>query len=176
MYFAKMPLIYYDFPDKDGNPVVRVLKDITTNVRFIKNELENITVYDEYDIVDDETPEIISTKIYGTPKYHWVIMLMNDIYDYRSDLPQNSNTLLRYVTEKYGAGNEYHTHHWEAAVDSTTSGSGVTLHVVMPSFPGASSVSNFEYEDRINESKRRIKILSKGVLDSVVKQYSAMFN
>ena len=172
MYFEKMPMIYYDFQDKDGNPVVRILKDITTNIRFIKSELDNISVYDEYDIVDDETPELISTRIYGTPKYHWVIMLMNEIYDYRSDLPLNYNTLSQYVTDKYGAGNEYAIHHWEAAVD-TSSGA---LHIVMPTFPGATSVSNFAYEEGINESKRRIRLLSKDVLDAVVKQYSAMFS
>lgn len=172
MYFEKMPIIYYDFQDKDGNPVVRILKDITTNIRFIKSELDNVSVYDEYDIVDDETPELISTRIYGTPKYHWVIMLMNEIYDYRSDLPLNYNTLSQYVTDKYGAGNEYAIHHWEAAVDLSVG----ALHVVMPTFPGATSVSNFAYEERINESKRRIRLLSKGVLDAVVKQYSAMFS
>ena len=172
MYFENMPMIYYDFQDKDGNPVVRILKDITTNIRFIKSELDNISVYDEYDIVDDETPELISTRIYGTPKYHWVIMLMNEIYDYRSDLPLNYNTLSQYVTDKYGAGNEYAIHHWEAAVD-TSSGA---LHIVMPTFPGATSVSNFAYEEGINESKRRIRLLSKDVLDAVVKQYSAMFS
>jgi len=176
MYFEKMPIIYYDFQDKDGNPVVRILKDITTNIRFIKSELDNISVYDEYDIVDDETPEIISTRIYGTPKYHWVIMLMNEIYDYRSDLPLNYNTLSQYVTDKYGAGNEYAIHHWESPVDNTTNSGNLTNHVVMPTFPGATSVSNFDYEERINESKRRIRLLSKGVLDAVVKQYSAMFS
>lgn len=165
MYFARMPLIYYDFQDKDGNPVVRVLKDITTNVRIIKQELQNISVYDEYDIVDDETPEIISTKVYGTPKYHWVLMIMNDIYDYRKDLPLNYNTLSQYVTDKYGSGNAYAVHHWinsdEMIVNST--------------YPGATSVSNFQYEESVNESKRRIRLLSKPVLDTVVRQYSAMF-
>jgi len=171
MYFALMPNIYYDFLDKDGKPSIRILKDITTNVRLIKQEIQNYTVYDYYDILDDETPEIISTKVYGTPKYHWIIMILNDIYDYRSDFPLNYNTLGSYVTQKYGAGNEYGIHHWESAVDTAVG----PLHVVMPSFPGASPVTNFDYEDRVNESKRRIKLLSKDVIDSIVKQYTATF-
>jgi len=172
MYFSLMPNIYYDFLDKDGNPSIRIVKDITTNVRLIKQDIQNYTVYDYYDIIDDETPEIISTKVYGTPKYHWIIMILNDIYDYRNDLPLNANTLLQYVRDKYGAGNEYHTHHWEAAVDTSVG----ELHVVMPSFPGASSVSNYTYEDRINETKRRIKLVSKDVIDMIVKQYTANFS
>ena len=171
MYFAVMPNIYYDFLDKDGKPSLKILKDITTNVRFLTKELENYTMYDYYDILDDETPEIISTKVYGSPKYHWIIMIVNGMYDYRNDFPLNANTLLNYVTEKYGAGNEYHTHHYEAAVDTSVG----PMHVVMSSFPGASPVSNFDYEDRINESKRRIKLLSKDVIDSIVKQYTATY-
>jgi hypothetical protein len=166
-----MPNIYYDFLDKDGKPSLKILKDITTNVRFLTKELENYTMYDYYDILDDETPEIISTKVYGSPKYHWIIMIVNGMYDYRNDFPLNANTLFKHVTEKYGAGNEYHTHHYEAAVDNSVG----PLHVVMPSFPGASPVSNFDYEDRINESKRRIKLLSKDVIDSIVKQYTTSF-
>ena len=100
MYFAVMPNIYYDFLDKDGKPSLKILKDITTNVRFLTKELENYTMYDYYDILDDETPEIISTKVYGSPKYHWIIMIVNDMYDYRNDFPLNANTL----TINTGAG------------------------------------------------------------------------
>lgn len=175
MYFALMPNIYYDFLDKNGNPSLRIVKDITTNVRFLTQELENYTMYDYYDILDDETPEIISTKVYGSPKYHWIIMIVNGIYDYRNDFPLNSNTLLQYVKTKYGEGNEYNIHHYEAAVDNTTNSGSLTLHVVMPTFPGASPVSNFDYEDRVNETKRRIKLLSKDVIDSIVKQYTATY-
>jgi hypothetical protein len=176
MYFSTMPNIYYDFPDKNGNPSLKIIKDITTNVRFLTRDLENYTMYDYYDILDDETPEIISTKVYGSPKYHWIIMILNGMYDYRSDFPLNYNTLLQYVRDKYGAGNEYHTHHYEAAVDATTNSGAATNHVVMPSFSGASPVSNFDYEDRMNETKRRIKLVSKDVIDSIVKQYTTSFS
>jgi len=176
MYFALMPNIYYDFLDKDGNPSIRILKDITTNVRLIQQEVQNYTVYDYYDIIDDETPEIISTKVYGTPKYHWIIMLLNEIYDYRNDLPLNYNTLMQYVTDKYGVGNEYAIHHWQSPVDTTTNSGILTTHVVMPNFPGATSVSNFDYENSVNESKRRIKLLSKDVIDTIIKQYTALFS
>jgi hypothetical protein len=98
-------------------------------------------------------------------------MLLNDIYDYRNDLPVNYTVLKLYVTKKYGAGNENAVHHWESVVDNSVG----DPHVVNSNFPGATSVSNFQYEERINESKRRIKLVSKPVLDSVLKQYTAMF-
>ena len=172
MYFSNMPNIYYDFIDKDGRPTLKVLKDITTNVRMIRSILENITVYDEYDIVDGETPEIIAAKIYGNPLYHWVIMLANDKHDYREDFPLDYTNLLKRVKSIYGSTDEeiYGTHHYEAPV--TTDGH---IYVVNSDYPEAYPVSNFEYEERLNEEKRRIKIIAKPVLDAVVKQYSQMF-
>jgi nucleoid-associated protein YgaU len=99
MYFSTMPNIYYEFTDSDGKPTLKVLKDITTNVRVIRSVLENITVYDSYDIVDGETPEIIATKVYGNPLYHWVIMLANDKFDYREDFPLDYTSLVKRVEE-----------------------------------------------------------------------------
>jgi hypothetical protein len=70
-----------------------LVRDITRNVRFRKELFENITLYDEYDVVDGETPEIISEKVYGTPNYHWVIMLLNQNWDYLNDWVKDETTL-----------------------------------------------------------------------------------
>ena len=168
-----MPNIYYDFIDKDGRPTLKVLKDITTNVRMIRSVLENVTMYDEYDIVDGETPEIIAAKIYGNPLYHWVIMLANDKQDYREDFPLDYNNLMKKVKSIYGDTDEqiYGIHHYEAVIVNNND----NIYVVNSDYPGAYSVTNFDYEERVNEEKRRIKIIAKPVLDSVLKQYSQMF-
>ena len=100
MYFANFPKIVYDFDLSNGTDY-RVITDITKNVRFRKNILENITLYDYYDIADGETPEIISEKVYGTPYYHWVIMLANQRYDYINDFPLSQLELDTYLTSKY---------------------------------------------------------------------------
>jgi Base plate wedge protein 53 len=169
MYFSSVPNIYYEFLDKDGNSYVKIVKDITTNVRFIKNQLQNIVVYDEYDIIDNETPEMISTKVYGVPQYHWVIMILNDIYDYRTDWPLGYNELIEYTIQKYGEGdnNIYGIHHY---VDP------VTGYIVNSDYPNAYSVSNFDYENSVNESKRRIKLVSRHVMDDIIKQFTSLYN
>ena len=84
MYFANFPKIVYDFDLSNGTDY-KVVTDITRNVRVRKQILENIALYDFYDIAEGETPEIVSEKIYGTPYYHWVIMLVNQRYDYVND-------------------------------------------------------------------------------------------
>ena len=82
MYFNKFPSILYDFDIGSKTSVIQV-KDITRNIRFRRDVLANITIYDEYDVLDGETPEIIAEKVYGNPQYHWIVMLINDVYDYR---------------------------------------------------------------------------------------------
>lgn len=101
MYFKEFPKILYDFKKPDGSTETKIVRDITRNVRFRKEILENITVYDEYDIQDGETPEIIAEKVYGNPKYHWVIMLANQRWEYINDFPLDETSLIKYIEAKY---------------------------------------------------------------------------
>lgn len=114
MYFKDFPKFLYDF--KYGNTdetQTSIVLDTTRNVRFRKEVLSNYTLYDEYDIVDGETPEIIAEKVYGNPNYHWIIMLANDRYDWVSDFPLDYPALIKHTADKYNpllkstAGNWY---------------------------------------------------------------------
>jgi len=100
MYFSKFPQFLYDF--NYGNRIkTSIVKDITRNVRLRKDILQNITLFDEYDIIDGETPEIISEKFYGTAEYHWVVMLCNGKYDYRADFPVAEDVLVKHIADTY---------------------------------------------------------------------------
>lgn len=101
MYFKDLPLFLYDFNYGNGVTKTTVVADITRNVRVRKDILANVAVYDEYDIIDGETPEIISEKFYGTPEYHWVIMLANEKYDWTSDFPMAENELVKHIATAY---------------------------------------------------------------------------
>jgi hypothetical protein len=101
MYFNEFPNFLYDFNYGDNKIKTSVVVDITRNIRFKKEILQNITVYDEYDIVDGETPEMISEQFYGTPEYHWVIMIANGKYDYRADFPMVENVLQKHIASVY---------------------------------------------------------------------------
>ena len=111
-YFANIPSIKYDFNINNENEI-RVLRDITRNIRFQKDVIKSVSMYDEYDIKDGETPEIVSERVYGSPNYHWLIMVFNDIYDYIEDWPMSSHQLEQYCTQKYGKANYNAVHHYE---------------------------------------------------------------
>jgi len=111
MYFANFPKIVYDF-DTTAGTNYQIVTDITRNVRFRKKILENISLYDYYDVREGETPEIVSEKIYGTPYYHWVIMLANQRYDYINDFPISQLELDALVEQRYGLSKIEHIHHY----------------------------------------------------------------
>lgn len=113
MYFSNFPRIYYDFPQDQTSESLQVLSDITANVRFRKEVLENITLYDEYDIVEGETPEIIAEKMYGNPELHWIIMLFNERYDYLRDFPMTNEELYQHCIATYGEDHLEDVHHYE---------------------------------------------------------------
>lgn len=158
MYFKNFDKLLYEF-DIAGKPTVLLVKDITRNVRFRKELLSNITIFDEYDIVYDETPEQISEKLYGTPEHFWIIMLANDKYDYINDFPLSQPALEQYITDKYV--DPYAIHHY---VNSAG-------FIVDSTYVGSSSVTNYDYEYAVNESKRRIKIIPKFYIDKILTDF-----
>ena len=88
MYFKDFPEFIYDFKyGSSSETKTSIVKDITRNIRIKKEVLSNIVLYDEYDIIDGETPEIIAEKFYGNPEYHWIIMLANERFNYITDFP-----------------------------------------------------------------------------------------
>jgi hypothetical protein len=160
MYFENFPKFAYDF-DINGERKVLIVSDITRNVRFRKDILSNVTLYDEYDIKEGETPEIIAEKLYGNSEYHWIIMLVNGRYDYIKDFPLTYTALTQYITDKYGVGNGSDPHHYENSMG----------YIVNSTDPDAQPVSNTAYEEKLNEAKRRIKVISPQLLDKIVQQF-----
>ena len=162
MYFKEFPQFVYEFLEADGVTTRKtIITDITRNVRFRKEILSNIALYDEYDIIDGETPEIIAEKFYGNSLYHWIVMLVNERFDYIKDFPLPYPELLKYVEDVYGASNINAVHHWVNEKG----------YVVNSDHPGATSVSNLQYEEAVNESKRRIKLISPQLLQQVLTQF-----
>ena len=159
MYFKDFPKFLYDFNYGTTNKT-SVVTDITRNIRFRKEVLSSITYYDEYDIVDGETPEIIAEMIYGNAEYHWIIMLANNRYDYLTDFPLPEQQLTRHIEDVYGATANNVKHYVNA-----------DGFIVNSNAPGAVPVSFAQYERNLNESKRRIKIIAPQLIDTILKNF-----
>lgn len=165
MYFANFPTIAYPFTI-NGKKEYRAVKDIAMNVRVRKEVLEAVALYDEYTILDGETPEHIADKFYGDPNLHWIIMLANLKFNYLEDFPMNQEALGDYVTEKYGSGHENEPH----ILFGENMHVDLEGNVVDPDAPFATVVSNFEYESAVNESKRQIKIIHPQIIPRILNE------
>ena len=114
---------------------------------------------------------MVAEKLYGDPGLHWVLMLLNERYDYLNDFPLDEQSLEVYVDQKYGEGNRNEIHtifgvpHYEDEFGNIVDPGGVL------SIP----VTNWEYEFRLNESKRRIKVLDRWLMGQVVRELESAF-
>lgn len=159
MYFSKIPVILYPYKI-GGQNTLKPVRDITHNVRFRKEVFENITLYDEYDLKDGETPEILADRIYGSSEYHWVIMLFNQRYNYIEDFPMTDSVLNQCIAAKYE--DPYATRHYE-----NEDGLIVNSDVI-----GAVPVTHYDWEVRQNEAKRRIRLISPELLGVILGEYN----
>lgn len=190
-YFSNFSLDAYDFQiAKENTRKTVLLVDILRNIRLRIDTLNNSLIFDNYIIQDGETPEILSEKLYGTPYYHWVLMLSNERFDYINDFPLSQIELEEMVNQRYA--NAEGTHHFETVeiknskglivlpggfiVDSDftysyTESSGVIT------FSGVNAVipiTNYEYEDRENEEKRVIKVLAPETLQELFTKFKEL--
>lgn len=137
--------------------------DITKRVAISDFIKEHTSLFEHYIVKDGETPEIIAFKAYKDPQYHWVIMLTNDIIDPFHDWVMSVSELEAYVLNTYGSLTN--THHWEYGGE-----------VVDSSYPMAAPISNLQYEERVNEAKRKIKILKPEYIPMIEEQMVSIFN
>lgn len=159
MYFSKFNKLQYTL---DNGKSYQIVTDILTRVAFRDNIVNNTALYDEYDVQDGQTPEILAAQYYGNSTYHWIILLTNQIIDPVLDWPMSQMQLADYCSSKYT--NIYGIHHYEDA-------DGI---VVNSDTPFATPVSNYDYESTENEKKRRIKLIKKAIIAEVVSEFSKL--
>jgi hypothetical protein len=79
------------------------LTNLTARFGFQTELKNNAAAYYSYIIEDGDTPEILASKIYGSPERHWIVLSMNDITDPLYQWPLQSRTLNKFITTKYGS-------------------------------------------------------------------------
>ena len=164
MYFSKFPKILYDLK-QDGTS--KVVTDIFRRIKVREKIKDNISLLDRYDVGEGETPETVAFKIYGDTNYFWIICLMNNVVNRFYDWPLDEFVFQQYVADKYS--NPDGIHHYEITQSSgkqTGEGPADYSHKleVNSDTVGAESVSNIEYERRLQDQKRQIKILPKSYI------------
>jgi len=170
-YFNYYPKIYYDAVG-DGNP--KVVTNILRRVKLKNGLKDSLSLFDEVEVQNGETPEIMSEQIYGDQQYYWVILLFNDIKDRFYDWPLDNVQFEQYVNDKYSNPNG--VHHYEIDQESGLTTSSDNSHKIQVSSgtSGATSVTNYEYEQREQLKKRTIRLLKPEFLNLFVNEFTSL--
>ena len=179
-------------------PSEPTVKLVPKRIALSKELRNNTSVYDLYDIKDGETPEIVANKVYGDPQLHWVILIANDIIDPRFDWPLSYYNLIQYCIAKYGENQIYHHHHHIDAnkfvtadkrlIDNESTFSdiipiifqytdGIESELLLQDAPlNLVPVTNFDYENEVNESKRLIRIIKPEIVSEIDSRFTTLIN
>lgn len=176
MYFSYFPRGTYDLK---GNGIETLVTNLMKRVKIRSKVLDAASLYDLYDVPEGETPEITARKHFGSQYYHWVILMTNNITDRYYGWPLSTFEFETYVTEKYA--DPFAVHHYEINQSSgKTSGAGPSDFdhklIVNSTTPNAVAITNFEYEQRIQDSKRQIKLLDAAYLPVLLEEFSNLMS
>lgn len=186
MFFSKFPLLAYTLDNKNS---YQVIPDILRRIKLSDQLKNNDAFFDKYDVRDGETPEILADRFYGDSNFHWIILMANDIIDPRFDWPMDFNMLNEYCKGKYGVNATYHIHHYANQAEYVVNGyrtlqqgstfsnpvslvmqnSGVFQNVLVQQNAPSNlyPITNFMYEDALNEKRRRINILKPELVSGI---------
>lgn len=196
-YFQLLPKV--TGLDASGNKVI--LTNLMVRANMIQSVLKNPMLYYTYNVKDGETPEIISSRYYGSPDDFWVIMFSNQLMDPQWDWPLSDKNLMIYITEKYGsiANAQSEITYYEKTVKKTDKFNTLNetetivideteyLNTQQGTTTGnfsdgdeiyitvsAGPVTAYENEVRLNESKRNIKLLNVNYLNTLHEQFKKL--
>ena len=153
-------------------------KNLFKRAKLRPDIFENLNHFTKYKIIGDDRPDNVAYEVYGDQNLDWLIMLSNNIINLENEWPMEQTAFHNYLLKKYRTNAKiYSVRHYETAElkDSTgkivvpqglevpsdfsityyDSGRGVEDEVVN----SAVAVTNYTYEDRIQENKRNIFLL-----------------
>ena len=169
MFFSAFPKIYYS---GKGGSDHKVVSNLLRRVGIRAKVKANTGLFDTYDIKEGETPEIIADMLYDDPELHWVILLMNNVTDRYHQWPKNTNQFLAYINDKYS--NVDATHHYEISQVSGDTTIKIDIGTDNTGHSGASVVTNFEYEEALEDKKRNIRLLDPSYIGPFVAEFESL--
>lgn len=186
-YFREVSDLLYQsqLPNRTSiNDYVRV-KNLFRRAKIRDDFFKNVTVFTKYKISGDERPEQVAESVYGSPIYDWVVLISNNVINVRTEWPMSNYDFQTFMERKYGPENFSNIHHYETVTyyDNSgkliiSSGKEVDSNFSITYFDEAKqqsltispikTVTNYEYEEKLNDKKRNIYVLRPRYLQAAV--------
>lgn len=162
-YFEKWPQTNFNYGAKQYS-----VMNFVHRWKFLTEVKNNISAYSTWTVKDSDTIYNVSERLYGSTHHFWLIMMMNDMIDPVFEWPMTETRLKMFVDSKYGASKRYTLHHYETeySADINALPAGI---IVDSDYPyNMKSISNFDYEAKLNDERREIKLMEPKYLQLVL--------
>ena len=185
-YFSQLP----DFEYVSRLPDARISDYISVKNLFKKGKLrediiEQTAVFTKYKIKGDDRPDNVAQELYGDPDLDWVILASNNILNVYNEWPMTQRNFENYLLEKYGTYEQMNAvHHYETTEVKNKQGAVITAAGLQvdsdfsvtyydaleegynTKYP-VTSVTNYDFEQKIQDDRRNIFILKPRYLNIV---------
>ena len=179
-YFRNLPDFEYVNRTKDGRYLSNYtqVKNLFKKGKLREDIFQDLTVFEKYNIEGDDRPDNVAFKIYGNAQLDWVVMISNNVINLYNEWPMSQQSFETYLLDKYGTDEKLNEiHHYESNEVKDTTGviifpkgvqvsaaQSVSYHEPMTDEqvvvnPISRAVTNYEYEENINNEKRRIYLI-----------------
>ena len=188
-YFSRIPDFEYVslLPDAKISDYIQVKNLFKKG--FIREDIfQDTTFFTKYTINGYDRPDNVSFKVYGDSTFDWIVLQSNNIINIQTEWPLSQNDFDRYALDKYG---DYNTlfngvHHYETLEVKNSNGvvilesgkqvpqdfSITYFDIKLKQYITASNVTvavtNYEYENIIQENKRNIFLLKNNYIPVVL--------
>jgi len=188
-YFNLIPDFDYvsRLPNAKISDYIRV-KNFFRRVTLREDIYQNLTFFTKYPIEGNDRPDNVAQKVYENPDLDWLILLANNITHIPTEWPMAQNDFDRFLLEKYDnydtIYNGVHHHETIEVKDSnnvTIVPAGLEVNsdftqTYYDYFIGEMKtesnitrpVTNYEYEEKLENDKRQIFILKQEYLTVIL--------
>jgi hypothetical protein len=185
-YFRELPNLEFEnfLESSTGSQDYILMKNIFIRGK-LRDDLQNVfTIFNKYEIEDDERPDQVADELYGDPFLDWVVLITANIINFQNQWPLTQQQLYDYVENKYGvekinATKYYKTREIRRKSDNTLIlpadlRVGKDFSIPDPDTIGnilypATGVTNYEWETSLNDDKRLIYVLRPEYLQQFIK-------
>ena len=186
-YFSQLP----DFEYVSRLPDSRISDYIPVKNLFMRGKLredifQDASVFTKYKIKGDDRPDNVAYEVFGDANLDWLVLTCNNIINVYEEWPMTQFNFENYLLEKYGTYENINaTHHFETTEVKNTSGviivaaglevdSNFSITYFDEKTEGMTTVNspvievtNYMYEDRLQDDRRNIFLLKRRFLNIV---------
>ena len=187
-YFRQVPNFQYVDRSPGDQTISNYIevKNLFKKAKLRDDIFSDLSFFTKYSILGDERPDNVAYKFYNDSTLDWIILLSNNVINVQTEWPLSQQGFYNYLIDKYGSEEVFNeVHHYETIQVNNTSGAIIVrAGLKVPSDYSVSyfdvnngqtmnyrnitvEVSNYDYEEKIQNDKRNIFVLKPNYLNLI---------